>query len=1172
VATGTPLAAAFVRIRPDASGLQRETEREFGRAGQQAGQTFSRQFGDTARRSGESESAGQQAGRKFGGAFADSVKIAAGIAIAKIGELASQQLVAGFTQALDLSGAQGLFQAQLGVSAKEAGKIGAVAGKLFSNAYGENMEEVNAAITSVVQNMDGMKGASAGALEDITARALTTSKVLGEDVGGVTRAVSQLMKTGLAPNAKEAFDLINKGAQNGINVAGDLLDTVSEYSTQFREVGLSGPRAFGLIQQALKGGARDADTAADAIKEFAIRSQDGSATSAAAFKTLGLDAKTMFTTFAKGGPDADKAFNTVITRLKGMKSPTDQTATAVQLFGTKAEDLQDALFALNPATAEQALGKLAGTTDTASKAMGETAQARFETFKRTLQTSVVNFLATEVIPAIEKFNGFLGNIGVSGTGLAVTAGAVAGIGIAAKGASMAVSGISAGISGIKTAAGAVSSTAQATGRLAQGFRSAQVAQSAFSGTAGTFGGKLRTAYNAAATGARTFATAALSGARAAATAAASATSAALAHTRAGIAAAAAATRTLLAAAAQRTIALATKAWAIAQVALNIVLSANPIGLIVLAIGALVAAVVLAYKNSETFRRIVDAAFRGIAAAGKWMWENVLKIIFNAIKFYIMNILVPYYKMLWNVAKAVFKGIAEAGKFMWDKVIKPIWNAIKWYIQTILIPYYKLLWTAAKTAFGGIVSAGKTLWNALSGIFSRIKSGVSAVGTAFGRGASAIKSGFDKIRGYTKAPVNFVIGTVFNKGILGLWNKVMGWLHLPESLRLKPVQMLASGGAVSATRAGKRGKPTAIVGEGNPNHPEYVIPTDPKYRGRAMSLWQAAGQNLQMMKSGGIMGFIEKAAGKVKNIGGAALDLITNPGKVWDSLVKKLPSWDHLKSSPFGTAIGAIPTDIMKRARGYALSFLQAFSSGFGGSNGDVVKAALKYIGVGDDRGVDNNNMFTRHYGWPSGTPWCALFVSKAIEDAKAKKRYPGAPTAAVATFNSRMRHVPVGSGRPGDLATYGSNDHVNLIIKKMAGGYDTVGGNQGPRVNRYVRGGQATVLRPLASGGMLSSHIKEVFRQQNLDKRDKANPLLNGYRGMQRPMFDSGGFGQGWPFHPRKPEPVFSNAQWKVLEKVIAGGQRQVGPFYITGLPSIPPENQIAGAIDRTLTIRGGRW
>lgn len=56
------------------------------------------------------------------------------------------------------------------------------------------------------------------------------------------------------------------------------------------------------------------------------------------------------------------------------------------------------------------------------------------------------------------------------------------------------------------------------------------------------------------------------------------------------------------------------AYAAVQTALNFVLTANPIGLVVIAIAALVAGIVIAYRRSETFRAIVQAAFAGIQVA------------------------------------------------------------------------------------------------------------------------------------------------------------------------------------------------------------------------------------------------------------------------------------------------------------------------------------------------------------------------------------------------------------------------------------------------------------------------------------------------------------------------------------------------------------------------------
>ena len=79
--------------------------------------------------------------------------------------------------------------------------------------------------------------------------------------------------------------------------------------------------------------------------------------------------------------------------------------------------------------------------------------------------------------------------------------------------------------------------------------------------------------------------------------------------------------------------IATKAHELAQAALNTVMAANPIALVVTALAALAAGLVTAYKTSETFRNAVNSAFTAVEKIAQnaigtvvdWLNELVAKI-------------------------------------------------------------------------------------------------------------------------------------------------------------------------------------------------------------------------------------------------------------------------------------------------------------------------------------------------------------------------------------------------------------------------------------------------------------------------------------------------------------------------------------------------------------------
>lgn len=71
-------------------------------------------------------------------------------------------------------------------------------------------------------------------------------------------------------------------------------------------------------------------------------------------------------------------------------------------------------------------------------------------------------------------------------------------------------------------------------------------------------------------------------------------------------------------------AAATKLWTAAQSALNAVMSANLIAMVILAIGALAAAVYACYQNFEGFRNVCDAVWEAVKSVASAVWDALVK--------------------------------------------------------------------------------------------------------------------------------------------------------------------------------------------------------------------------------------------------------------------------------------------------------------------------------------------------------------------------------------------------------------------------------------------------------------------------------------------------------------------------------------------------------------------
>lgn len=332
----------------------------------------------------------------------DKIKTGAAVAGAAIGAV----LMSAVGQAMEKSRLDNKLAAQLGATPAQAAQLGKLSGKVYAAGFGEDLPAVNTAIRAAAQNgLIDIKNASAETARVATQNLLTVGDVLEEDADRVSAAVSQMLRTGMANSSQEAMDILVKATQNGVNKSQDLLDTMNEYSTQFRKLGLDGPRAMGLMSQAIKAGARDSDTAADAIKEFSIRAVDGSKKSIQGFQMLGLNAKDMMASFGKGGESASRSFGLVLDKLRAVEDPVKRSQIAVALFGTKAEDLGQSLFAMNMDTAMDQMKGMSGATAQAAKTAASGA-ANWSTLGRQFQMALVDTL-NKALPAVNAVFGFM---------------------------------------------------------------------------------------------------------------------------------------------------------------------------------------------------------------------------------------------------------------------------------------------------------------------------------------------------------------------------------------------------------------------------------------------------------------------------------------------------------------------------------------------------------------------------------------------------------------------------------------------------------------------------------------------------------------------------------------------------------------------------------------------
>ena len=145
--------------------------------------------------------------------------------------------------------------------------------------------------------------------------------------------------------------------------------------------------------------------------------------------------------------------------------------------------------------------------------------------------------------------------------------------------------------------------------------------------------------------------------------------------------------------------------------LNAVMAANPVGIVIVVLAALVAAAIYAYTQFDWFRQVVDGAWNGIKAAAQAAWEGVIRPVFEAIGTWITGTLVPAFMNFWQgVIVPAWAGISAAIAAAWNGVILPALSAFGAWVTGTLAPAVMWLWqNVIVPAWAGISASISAAW-------------------------------------------------------------------------------------------------------------------------------------------------------------------------------------------------------------------------------------------------------------------------------------------------------------------------------------------------------------------------------------------------------------------------------------------------------------------------------
>ncbi len=228
-------------------------------------------------------------------------------------------------------------------------------------------------------------------------------------------------------------------------------------------------------------------------------------------------------------------------------------------------------------------------------------------------------------------------------------------------------------------------------------------------------------------------------------------------------------------------------------ALNAVMLANPIVLVIAAVAALVAAFIYLWNNCEEFRQFWIDLWESIKEIAIAVWEG-LKEFFSAA----WEAIRTTAETVWNAVRDFFSGLWEGIKniFMtvvnvistflttvWNTIrntVMTVWNAIKTFFTTVWEGIKNIVTTAVtaistflSTAWNGIKTAITTVQNAIKTVVTTIWNGIKNTITTIVNGIkNTVTTAWNNIKSAVSNAVNAIktgVANAFNAMLNGIRN-------------------------------------------------------------------------------------------------------------------------------------------------------------------------------------------------------------------------------------------------------------------------------------------------------------------------------------------------------------------------------------------------------------------